>query len=221
MVKGRATFIALNLKVRSFLGKCQSQVKIKIGTTMTFVVDQVKSPDGTETSDGAVFGWVNRTKTHPKYRYYPAKLDKVRLIVPRDHVLKTLRHLMSEMKDRAKIRVIYDNPNLRFVSAVSKEAVESASVVCDPQSLGEGLNSGEAFDANVDIKAFIGLFDSCRDYNVELRVASAENNGEMKHLFRTIARSLIGDSGKSYVSTEDAKEPCYECLVTHFITSMA
>jgi hypothetical protein len=38
--------------------------------------------------------------------------------------------------------------------------------------------------------------------------------------FRTVGKVFIGDSGKTYISAADAKEPAYECLVTHFTTSM-
>ena len=207
-------------RLSSFLAKCQNTVKAKIGKTMTFVIDQVVEPDGS-VRDGAVFGWLNFGKTHQKYKYYPSKFDKFRLVVPRDYVLKTLKHIRSELKDakREKVRVVYSDKSLKFVGSVDKGNTETAPVVVDPLSLGDGVESGSEFSANANVNFLIGLFEASREHNVEFRVAFLEDN-KKRAFFRTIGTVWIGDSGKSYNSPSDAKESCYECLVTHFATSM-
>lgn len=206
-------------RLASFLNKCQSQVKVKVGKTTAFVIDQVPDPDG-GFRDGAVFGWVLHSKLHQRYKYHPAKFDKFRLRVPRDFVLKTLKYIKSEMKDanREKIRVVYQKPDLKFLGAVNKEITESVPVGCAPQPLEDGVESGDEFAANVDVKALIGLFEASREPDVELRVAFLEDN--KKAFFRTVGKAVIGNSGKTYISAAEAKEPTYECLVTHFTTSM-
>lgn len=206
-------------RLASFLNKCQSQVKVKVGKTMTFVIDQVADPEG-GVRDGAVFGWVLHSKLHQRYKYHPSKFDKFRLRVPRDYVLKTLKYIKSEMKDanRDKIRVVYQKPDLKFLGSVNKEVTESVPVACSPQPLEDGVESGDEFAANVDVKALIGLFEASREPDVELRVAFLEDG--KKAFFRTVGKAVIGDSGKTYISTADSKEPAYECLVTHFTTSM-
>jgi hypothetical protein len=203
----------------SFLAKCQSQVKVKVGKTMTFVIDQIVGTDGV-VREGAVFGWVHHSKMHQRYKYQPSKFDKFRLMVQRDYVLKTLRYIKSEMKDakRDKIRVVYQKPDLKFLGSVNKEITESPIVGCEVLPLDNGVVSGDEFAANVDVKALIGLFEASRDHNVELRVAFMEDG--KKAFFRTVGNVLLGDSGKSYTSAADAQEPVYECLVTHFTTSM-
>lgn len=205
----------------SFLNKCQSKVKVKVGKTFTFVIDQVPDPQG-GFRDGAVFGWVIHSKLHQRYKYQPSKFDKFRLRVPRDIVLKTLKYIKSEMKDanRPKIRVLYNKPDLKFLGSVNKEVTESAPVGCIPQPLDENVQSGDEFAANVDVNALIGLFEASREPEVELRVAFLEDG--KKSFFRTVGKALIGDSGKTYITAEDAKdkESTYECLVTHFTTSM-
>ncbi len=206
-------------RLASFLNKCQSQVKVKVGKTMTFVIDQVPDSEG-GVRDGAVFGWVMHSKLHQRYKYHPSKFDKFRLRVPRDYVLKTLKYIKSEMKDanRDKIRVVYQKPDLKFLGSVNKEVTESVPVMCSPQPLEDGVESGDEFAANVDVKALIGLFEASREPDVELRVAFLEDG--KKAFFRTVGKAVIGDSGKTYISTADSKEPTYECLVTHFTTSM-
>ncbi len=206
-------------RLASFLNKCQSRVKVKVGKTMTFVIDQVPDAQG-GVRDGAVFGWVLHSKLHQRYKYHPSKFDKFRLRVPRDYVLKTLKYIKSEMKDanRDKIRVVYSKPDLKFLGSVNKEMTESVAVGCSPQALEDGLESGDEFAANVDVKALIGLFEASREQDVELRVAFLEDG--KKAFFRTVGKAVIGDSGKTYISAADAKEPTYECLVTHFTTSM-
>jgi hypothetical protein len=206
-------------RLTSFLNKCQHQVKVRVGKLMAFVIDQIPDPQG-GFRDGAVFGWVLHSKLHQRYKYHPSKFDKFRLRVPRDYVLKTLKYIKSEMKDanRDKIRVIYNKPDLKFLGSVNKETTESAPVGCTPQPLEDGVESGDEFAANVDVKALIGLFEASREPDVELRVAFLEDG--KKAFFRTVGKAIIGDSGKTYISAADAKEPTYECLVTHFTTSM-
>jgi hypothetical protein len=206
-------------RLSSFLNKCQSKVKVKVGRTTAFVIDQV--PDGQGGfRDGAVFGWVLHSKLHQRYRYLASKHDKFRLRVPRDLVLKTLKFIKSEMKDanRDKIRIVYQKPDLRFLGSVNKEVTESVPVGCSPQTLEDGAESGDEFAANADVKALIGLFEASREPDVELRVAFLEDG--KKAFFRTVGKAVIGDSGKTYISSTEAKEPTYECLVTHFTTSM-
>lgn len=208
-------------RLASFLNKCQKQVKMKVGRTMTFLIDQVPDAEGV-LQDGTVFGWVMHAKTHQRYKYLPSKYDRFRLRISRDFLLKTLNYIKSEMKDakREKIRVVYQKPDLKFLSAVNKEVAESVPVGCLALALEGGVESGHEFSANMDVDAFIGLFDTSREQEVELRVAFLE--GDKKAFFRTVGKVFIGDSGKTYISPADAKdkEDVHECLVTHFSTSM-
>lgn len=203
----------------SFLGKCQKNVKVKIGKSFNFLIDQVVDLDGI-VRDGSVFGWTKHTKTHPKYKYYPPKFDKFILLTPKSLVLKNLRQIRSELKDakKDKVRIIYSDKSLKFIGSVSnKEVVESVPVGVKPMPLEEGGESAPEFAANANVNFLIGLFESAKGNEVELRVASLDNK---KALFRTVEKFWLNDSGKLVIAPEESRETCHECLVTYFSTSM-
>lgn len=201
--------------LNAFLGKCEDTVKIKVGAVMTFIIDQVPGEDGT-VRDGTVFGWTHHSKKHPKYKYYPSSYDKFRLLVPKQMVLDALLALRAERKDRSKVRVTYQDQSLSFVISVNKEISQSPLVGVDPLNIDGDVPSGPEFAVNYDVNYLIDLFESSRDHNVELRMAPINK----KFGFRTISKFWMGNSGKTYTNPADAKETCYECLVTHFATSM-
>jgi len=206
----------------TFLASCGKTVKVKIGQTMTFVVDQVADAADGSVRDGAVFGWRHYAKVHPRYKYYPPKLDKFVLGVTKHVILKTLRQIRSEIKGsgKEKVRVIYSKPYLKFVASVNnKELIESIPVGVDVRPLEDKSESAAEFSSNANINYLIDLFETAKDNNVELRVTFMGDQGAKKALFRTVEKFAINDAGK-VVAEPSAKEPAYECMVTYFSTSM-
>lgn len=201
----------------SFLSKCGKTVKVKMGRTMTFVVDQVPDTDGTM-RDGSVFGWSLHPKLHPKYKYYAAKVDKFVLLVSKHLILKSLRQIRSEIKDtgKEKVRVIYSNEAIKFAASVGKELTESIPLSVQPQPLEAGAETATEFASNANVNYLIDLFETTKSNNVELRVALLDGK---KALFRTVEKFAINDAGK-IVEPKECKEPFYECMVTYFSTSM-
>lgn len=209
-------------RIQTFLGKCEKTVKVKVGETMTFIVDQIPTSEGFR--DGAVFGWSQHTKNHPSYKYYPAKHDKFILRIPKDFAVKALRQIRAELKDtkRDKIRVLYSaqDKSIKFLGSIGKEIAESDPVGVDAQPLDDGSNSGSEFAANVNVTNFLGLFEACRSHVVDLRVAFLDPDKGQKALFRTIENYTLSDAGKVVISSADTKETTYECRVTHFTPSI-
>lgn len=204
-------------KFQAFLNKCSGSVKVKVGKAWTFIIDQ-PSP-GVE---GAAFGFSNTDKQH-KYTYYPAKHDKVVLTVSKEIILKTLRQIRSEMKDtkKDKIRVQYSDGALKFIGSSGDEEAVSAPVHVVPKNLEDGTPSADDFAANVNINNLIGLFDTSRGNEVELKVAFVEGGTKSQRaLFRTVEIFHLTDDGKVIIPTQEAQETAYECRVTHFSTSM-
>ncbi len=202
----------------AFLAKCQKTVKVKVGKSMTFVIDQLTDEDGM-TREGSVFGWIHHARLHPKYKYYPPKFDKFILLVSKNLILKTLRQVRSELKGtgKEKVRVFYANDSLKFVGSVNKETIESIPVGVKTLPLEDAGTSGPDFAANANINFLIDLFEMAKSNDVELRVAFLENK---KALFRTVEKFHLNDAGKIVIAPEESKETSYECMVTYFSTSM-
>lgn len=203
----------------AFLAKCGKTVKIRVGENKTFAIDQEIAEDGTE-RDGAVFGWNHHSASYPRYSYYTKKSDNFVFAVTRGIFLDALMHVRDSMKpsDKEKVQLRYNKPYLKVVGNISsKQVIESVPVAVVAQPLAEGGECGDEFSANANVNALIGLFESAKSNNIELRVALTK---ERKMLIRTVDRIYLNDSGKAVIPDPSNKETSYECTVTYFSTGM-
>lgn len=201
----------------SFLSKCEGDVTIRHGEGVTYAVN----------SKGHVLGWSGHVKQHGKYSYYPLKSDTFILRVPKDILVKALRHVNSELEaKRTKIRVQYTFADkfLRFQASGGTGKASSVPVGVVPVRDGEAGDRGESADfaCNVDVERFLDILEPMKSHEVDLRVAifASKEGRKEQALLRTIEKFKITDSGKVVISESDSKDRTSECQVTRFMTSM-
>lgn len=203
----------------SFLGKCKGDVTVRTGEAATFVVD----------SEGGIFGWPRHTKYHGKYSYYPLKMDKFVLSMPKEYLVQSLQYLRSELSgNNDKIRVDYD-PNLKSlqfkateaVGAFESEPVKVTPVVDEETGIGKEALT-ESFSGNVNLNHMLKLVDDkFRGREVQLRVATIEKNGRSYLLLRTIDQFTLDEDGRTLIDKNDkeVKGEKFLCEVTRFMPS--
>lgn len=200
----------------SFLSKCEGMIQVKMGDGITFAVN----------SGGQVLGWAHHVKQHGKFNYYPYKADMFVLKTPKDILVKTLRHVRSELDGKKnKVRVTYDHEakTLRFQTSETSGRVDTVPVGVIPLDLGEkgggGLGEKEDFGFNVNIDHLLELVEPMRSHEVSLRVAPYEDGKKKAALFRTIEDFHLSEAGKEVIPDDENAGKAYPCRVTRFMPS--
>ena len=203
--------------VASFLAKCEGNVTVKLGETVTFVVDE----------RGQVLGWAHHVKQYGKFKYYSSKMDKFLLRVPKESLVRALRRVRAELdstQDKIRIQYTHEDKSLRFQASEASGQSRSDPVGVDPieedGAGGDGLSKD--FTANANVTHLLELVEPVKGHQVELRVAIAKKEGqpEMK-LFRTVEEFWLSNSGKVLIAPDDSKDEAYQCRVTRFMPSMS
>lgn len=205
--------------ITSFLSKCEGTVTVKIGETMDFLIDPT----------GRVLGWTHHTKQHSQYKYYSDKLDRFMLRVPKEPLVRALRHVRTELGDRQdKIRIQYgyESKTLRFQASGGSGRTQSAPVTVEALSneeTGAGKDGSTAdFGSNININHMIDLVEPVKGHQIELRAAVVKAKKEGQRdvmLFRTIEEFWLSNSGKVLISPDQSEDGAHQCRVTRFMPS--
>lgn len=194
----------------AFLSKCEGKITLRAGENKTFAVDE----------KGRVMGWAHHLKHHPKYSYYSLKGDNYVLNIPKDLLVKALRHARTELAPkRDKIRVTFDHKekSLRF-----KSSEASGKAMSFPVPVRVTTADDADYEANVNVDHMIDLVDGVRANEVELRttVVPPADGRKGRVLFRTLDDFFLGEDGKSVITSDEKKpEDVAKCRVTRFIPS--
>ena len=203
----------------AFLGKSTGDITVKMGDGATYAIND----------SGQVLGWAHHVKKHGKFKYYPFKADGFVLKVPKDLLVRVLRHVRNELDGRKnKTRITYDHEpkTLQFQASEATGKASSIPVGVSPVDLGEQGGGGKAatedFAHNINIDQIIDLVDPMRSHEVSLRVApyKDEGSGKMAALIRTYEEFLMNDAGKILISSDDEAEgKVHQWRVTRFMPS--
>jgi len=204
--------------LNNFLGKCGSEVKVRFGEGSNFLIELIPDENGALT-EGAVIGWASHVKEHSRFQYYATSQDKSVLMVSKELILKSLKHMRAVLStDQDKIRLIYKDGFLHFKAIDGSDDITSAPVGVDSLKLEDGSDSIPSFEFNVNVDHFISLFESAKGYAVELRTAlvpASKTRPKEAAFFRTFDRFNLNADGEVVISPEGS----YECLVTRFMPS--
>lgn len=208
--------------VLSFLGRSTGLVRIRKGSTLTFLVND----------KGDVVGWPNQVSEHGKYTSYALKLDDFVLTFEKEKLLQALSYVKSFMRHEMAILKYEPSPSphlqcLMSDESTGKKMVKSKPCVVGPQvseDQGGALSSQEGFQIKVNINSLIELV-SMKSNQGELRVRRAKTN---QFLLRTIETFVLDSKGKVVIGdvadassiTAESEGP-YKCRVSRLITSMA
>lgn len=200
-------------QLQSFLTKAGQTVKAKFGPDYNFLVNL--NDDG---SEGAVIGWASTAKEYSHYKYYGTSEDHVVLMVPKDLIIKSLKHMQAVLsEDNAKIRLSCKGGSLHFEAVEGSDTLTSVPVGVSFLTRDDKTPSLEEFGYNVGVDHFLDLFTNTRGHEVELRVAIVPKTASRKEaaFFRTIENFRLDAAGEIVISPEDS----YECQVTRFMPS--
>jgi hypothetical protein len=205
--------------ITSFLAKCEGDITVKVGETMDFIIN----------SAGRVLGWSHHTKQHGQYKYYSEKLDGFAMRVPKEPLVRALRHVRTELGERQdKIRVQYSHENrtLRFQASGGSGRTSSAPVfveIFSNNETGAGASGeGNDFAANINIDFMLDLVEPVRGHQVELRAALVKTKKESQRdlmLFRTVEEFWLSNGGKVLIAPDQSKDGAHQCRVTRFMPS--
>lgn len=210
----------LNLPVLSaFLSKCPGDVTLRLGKSMTFLVNK----------NGQVLGWAHNTHTHGKFSYYGHKADGFVLRSDKDLFVKALRYIRAALDSkRDKVRLEYSHTN-KMLSVLASEGIAKAASRPIPVEVVEEENGAgvkgehEDFAVNLNLNHLIDLIDPMKGHRVELRVALTPATKDRKEggaLLRTVDAFILDEDGKMLISKGDAAEgKAAECQVTRFMPS--
>ena len=192
--------------VLAYLAKAGGTVRVHDSAHMTYMVDEKAN----------VLGFVHNASAHAKYFCYALEKDQYIFNIGIDAVLRPLQYIKAELaKDRDKIRISYLKETGQFKVAQSKSVSKSHS---RPVPVKQCVQAEDAsFAANFNIDHALGLFDSARGNEVQLRAFVIRKGTKENALFRTVDHFWVDASGKL---TADATAPgVVECKVTRFVPS--
>jgi len=201
----------------TFLAKCEGDVTIKLGEGVTFVID----------AKGRALGWSHHVKHHGKFGYHSYKMDKFLLRTPKDLLVKTLRHVRTELdkrRDKVRIQYTHEDKSLRFQASEGSGKTSSAPVGVEPVKDDHGSGGdgdSKDFAANANINYLLDIIEPLKGHQVDLRawvVPASQGRREMV-LFRTTEEFWLSASGSVLISKDDSKEEAYLCRVTRFMPS--
>lgn len=210
--KGKGLAIHSNhiSNLTSFLAKTNGDVTFRTGPNMTFVTDV----------EGGILGWAHHTKTHAKYKYYALSGDKFVLKVNQAQILRSLKHLRSELDPTYnKVKLMWSDADKRLTFQINdgKNKVEGIPVPVNTvvESTGEDLSCF----ANVD--HLISLFEGVSANEAEFRlcpVAPSPSRPKGTVVMRTIDNFWLNAEGKlEFGDKDNPPADSYECRVTRFV----
>ena len=216
-------------RLTTFLSKCSGDVEIRHGDRMMFAVSSTKDKDGNLDSE-QVFGWAYHSKKHSKYSYYPFKIEKFILRLPKVTLINGLNYTSKALEaNRDKIRIHFSAAEKQLSFAVLDSSTKRDSF---PIPVVEATLAEEAdFTYNLNIEQLIELVADVKGHDVMFRVAPVppdERRPKGAAMFRTIDEfwmdadgKVIGGSGAEKDADGNEKRPDggSKCRVTRFMPS--
>lgn len=201
----------------AFLSKSAGSIRVRIGKSMTFVVDD----------KGRVFGWVHTTKTHSRITYYALKQDQIVLMLSADNINKALRYIRTELETKHdRVRINFDEAGKTLQIQISESTTKATSFLVPVDVLQNEVNRGFSYHANIN--HLLDLFNGLKGQKVMFRIAivlPSERRPKESACFRTIDEFWMDDEGKvlagSDVKEEDRPVGAHRCRVTRFMPSMS
>jgi len=212
--KGLAVHVNHIGSVIAFLARANGKVTFKTGANMTFATDET----------GSILGWAHHSKSHTKFSYYGTKADKYVIQVEKNLILRSLRHLRSELeKSRDKVKLTWkqgdggdDKGRFLFEVNDGKSKVEGIPVPVE-----EVLESpGADLTTFVNIDHLISIFDGLQANSAFFRLCPVEAVGGRKGTvgLRTIEEFWLSEDGKlEIVDKDNPPADAFRCVVTRFV----
>lgn len=205
----------------SFLSKSEGNVTLKRGTSSTYFVN----------SQGQVVGWSDVVTETSKFAYGSLAKDTHVIRVPKEHLVRALSLVRSELdprKDIVRFQYNHQQKTLQFLASDDGKSISSRPVGVVPLDSEDGsdaypikggeLSKSQDFSCNVNLDWMLELVTPVKGQEVELRFYS--NTSKKGNAIRTLETFFLDEKGKVRISKESSSEErVFTCQVTRFIPS--